>query len=263
MAYADVGERHEQAQDVAIGHGDDLVRKAVRQPREPEGEGLPEQRPREHRTEQLRVARREHGGDHDRDEDVGHDDAEHAHAESDHEPQPDDQGGERAREAQRGESSASPFDAHYMEGDEREAHHEDVDERQLEDERVARHPEQPLGEPRREAEGGQQHDESRGREEQEDGAREPLARARVRAVEEQPHERRVEAEAKDDLGHGLDAEQQADDPVVGGREVADVDREEQEADEVRRDVAEAVHGEVADEAGQACHECRGIRTGSR
>ena len=59
--------------------------------------------------------------------------------------------------------------------------------------------------------------------------------ALVLGVVEEPHERAVEAEAEDDLGDDLEPAEDADDAVVLGAEVGDVDAEQELT--IERDVA--------------------------
>ena len=74
--------------------------------------------------------------------------------------------------------------------------------------------------------------------------REPLARRLILAVVPEAHEGAVEAPAEEQLGGRFDAAEQAEDAVIGRRKVADVDGNEQEADDLDGDVADAVDRQV-------------------
>ena len=81
----------------------------------------------------------------------------------------------------------------------------------------------------------------------------------VGAVVVHPHERGVHAPAEDDLRDHLDGQQQRQHAVVAGRQEPDVDRQQQEADRLRGDIARAVHRQVAAE----CLQSAGTRTAVR
>ena len=75
--------------------------------------------------------------------------------------------------------------------------------------------------------------------EEEERARQPLARAVVLAVVPEPHERAVEAPAEEQLGDGFDAaEERRGCRSRRGRQVPDVDAQQQEIDDLDGDVAE-------------------------
>ena len=75
---AEFVERHKSAEDVAVDHGDDLVRDAVRHARQAEAQRLPQDLAREHEPDERHEPSRQHEREDRRDHDVGEDDAQHA-----------------------------------------------------------------------------------------------------------------------------------------------------------------------------------------
>ena len=87
--------------------------------------------------------------------------------------------------------------------------------------------------------------QSVGREqEEEERARQALARSVVRAVVPESHERSVDAPAEEELRDRFDRAEERQDPVVLLRQVLDVDTEQREVDDLDGDVAEAVDRQV-------------------
>jgi hypothetical protein len=219
----------------------------VRDARQPEGERLAQIRSREHRPDQRREPPANHDRVDRRHDDIGEDNAEDTGMESDDEDQPGDQRAGRPCEHQRDELAGALADAQHLQRNEVEAGDERVDDDERDEQPVVRTVQQVSAHPLRRGDAGDHQRAVHHRQEEEDGAREPLTRPMVGAVEVQPHERGVHAPPEHNLRHCLDGQQHGDDPVVRRRQIARVDRQQQEADERRSDVAEAVDDQVAEE----------------
>ena len=134
-----------------------------------------------------------------------------------------------------------------VERDEEEAGEEGVDQQNLQRRRLRDGSEQVPCHGGRDGEGDGQHRAVGAQQEQEDRAGQQAPGGLVRTIVVHPHERRVDAPAKEDLRQHLDDQQQREHAVVARREEPDVDRQQQETDRLGGDVTGAVDRQVATE----------------
>jgi hypothetical protein len=247
MAQSAFGVLRNARRSAASSRPDHLLGDAVRQTRQPEAQCLGEHRSREHRPNERGESRPQHADEEHRHHDVCQDESEHAQVEAEHEHDAEYQRPRGPRERQHAELQRALLDAQHVKRDEKEAGDEGVDQHQRQRHAVPPDTEQHWREPGRRDQAGRQQGGIDHQQEEEERARQGLPAVPVRAVVVQPHERGVEAQARQDLDDDLHREEQREDAVVARGEKAGEEVQQDEAGQLNGDITHAVDDEVEEE----------------
>ena len=190
---ADFAQGVEQAEDVPVRPGNDLVRHAMRQSRQSEPQALPEDLHREHRTDQRDESGQQQDDDAHRDDQIRQIDAEYAQPQRDDEQELGEERREIRRERQRDEGLGLALDAHDMKRQERQTAEKCGQKHELHRQRVSGAVKHAVRHEGRHGD-ARNHEPATGHdEEEEQRTGQPLTRGGVMAVVVVPHERRIDA----------------------------------------------------------------------